>query len=144
MKYPEAALEKQMLQTYCRPGVPLEDVRQVLTPPDVLELQRLADAVHLEEELYDYVLALVRYTRTHRRVYLGASPRAALALVHAARAHALLGGRDFVLPDDVKLLAPAVLAHRILLAPDAELEGVAAASVIQEALERVGFRRKGQ
>ena len=68
-------------------------------------LQELADAVHVDDELLDYVLALAQLTRTHRRVALGASPRAALQLVHAAKARALLGGRDFVLPDDVKDLA---------------------------------------
>jgi len=140
MHYPEASVEKQMLITYSRP---LAEVRQVLTPQQVLELQQLADAVHVDEELYEYVLGLVHFTRAHRRVYLGASPRAALALVHAARAHALLGGRDYVLPDDVKRLAAPVLAHRILLAPDAELEGVAASSVMQEALDKVAFRRRG-
>jgi MoxR-like ATPase len=143
MGYPDAAVEKQMLTTYSRPATEvIGEVRPVLTPAEVLELQRLADAVHVDDELYEYVLALVRFTRTHRRVYLGASPRAALSLVHAARARALVGGRDFVLPDDVKLLAASVLGHRILLQPDAELEGVAAASVMQEALEKVPFRRR--
>jgi MoxR-like ATPase len=140
MGYPDAADEKAMLQTYSRPRAP---VVQVLEPQEVLRLQELADAVHLDEDLYDYVLALVRYTRQHPQVYLGASPRAALALVHAARAHALVGGRDFVLPDDVKRLAPAVLAHRVLLGPDAELEGVTAMAVVEEALERVPWRRHG-
>jgi MoxR-like ATPase len=139
MHYPDAAVEKQMLMTY---SAPRAEPRQVLTPENVLELQQLADSIHVDEELFEYVLSLVHFTRSHRRVYLGASPRAALALVHAARAHALLGGRDFVLPDDVKKLAGPVLGHRILLAPDAELEGIAASSVMQEALDKVPFRRR--
>ena len=79
----------------------------MLEPATILRLQELADAVHVEDELLEYVIALAQFTRTHRRVALGASPRAALQLVHAAKARALLGGRDFVLPDDVKHLAPA-------------------------------------
>ena len=87
-----------------RRPTPAPQVRRVLEPATILRLQELADAVHVEDELLDYVLALAQFTRTHRRVALGASPRAALQLVHAAKARALLGGRDFVLPDDVKHL----------------------------------------
>ena len=129
-----------MLQTYSHPR---QEVTALLSPTDVMRLQALADGVYLDDELYDYVLALTRYTRRHPQVQLGASPRASLALVHAARAHALIAGRDFVLPDDVKFLAPSVLAHRVLLTPDAQLEGAAPESVIAEALERVPWRRPG-
>jgi MoxR-like ATPase len=136
--YPDFAAEKEMLRAYSRPR---DEVASVLGPGDVLELQALADSVHVDDELYDYVLGLVRHTRQHAQVELGASPRAALALVHAARAHALLAGRDFVLPDDIKQLAPVVLAHRVLLLPDAELEGATATAVIEEALARVPWRK---
>jgi MoxR-like ATPase len=73
-------------------------------------------------------------------VALGASPRAALQLLHAAKARALLGGRDFVLPDDVKHLARSVLAHRVLMSADAELEGLGPDAVVKEALDRVPYR----
>jgi MoxR-like ATPase len=86
------------------------------------------------------VVELVHFTRRHRRVALGASPRAALALLLAERARALLQGRDFVLPDDIKALAPHVIAHRLLLIAEAEMEGVGAASVITEALAQVAVR----
>src|SRR6185369_4150006 len=111
-----------------------------LEPASILRLQELADAVHISEELLDYVLALTQFSRTHRRVYLGASPRAALQLTNAAKARALLGGRDFVLPDDVKALAPFVLSHRILLSPDAEMEGLSPEAVVREALDRIPYR----
>jgi MoxR-like ATPase len=114
--------------------------RRVLEPGTILRLQELADAVHVEEELLDYVIALAQFTRTHRRVALGASPRAALQLVHASKARALLGGRDFVLPDDVKHLGPSVLSHRVMLSADAELEGMSADAVVREALDRVPYR----
>ena len=139
--YPEAAAERRMLLAYSGPASPLDEVQQRLEGAGVVELQRLATSVHVDDELLDYVLALVHYTRNHRRVYLGASPRAALALLHAARARALVEGRDFVLPDDVRRLALPVLAHRVILSPDAELEGLATATLIDEAIERVPYRR---
>jgi MoxR-like ATPase len=139
MKYPSEADEKRMLATYSRPP---EEIRAVIGPEDVLKMQKLADLVHVEEEIFDYVVSLVQFSRKHRRVYLGASPRAALALLHAAKARALLKGRDFVLPDDVKALAPAVLAHRLLLTPESELEGAQQETVIHEALDQVQFRKR--
>ena len=137
MHYPSASDEKHMLATYNRPR---PELRTLLSTEDVLRLQELAADVHVAEEVFDYILALVKHTRQHRRVYLGASPRAALALLEAAKAVALIRGRDFVLPDDVKNMAPLVLAHRIIMTPDAELEGVHAESVVGEALERVAYK----
>ena len=137
MGYPDGPDEKRMLATYDRPPPP---VRPVVTTADVLRMQTLAQDVYVAEELLDYILGLVQFTRTHPRVYLGASPRAALALLHASKALALLRGRDYVLPDDVRNLAPLVLAHRILMTPDAELEGATGAAVVGESMERVGYR----
>jgi MoxR-like ATPase len=140
MGYPGTEAEREMLRRYA--GARSDDLatRRVLSPQVILRVQDLADAVHVEDELYDYVLGLVDYTRSHRRVSLGASPRAALQLLQAAKARALIGGRDFVLPDDVKHLAPFVLGHRVMMSPDAELEGVAADSVVREALDRTSYR----
>jgi MoxR-like ATPase len=137
MGYPVAADEKRMLGTYDRPPPP---VRPVVGPQEVLEMQALAQEVFVAEELLDYVLGLVAFTRNHGRVYLGASPRAGLALVHAAKGLALLRGRDYVLPDDVRHLAPLVLGHRILMTPEAELEGAQGTAVVAEALEKVGYK----
>jgi MoxR-like ATPase len=137
MGYPAAADEKRMLGTYDRPPPP---VRPVVGPKDVLEMQAFAQEVYVAEELLDYVLGLVAFTRSHSKVYLGASPRAGLALVHASKGLALLKGRDYVLPDDVRHLAPLVLGHRILLTPEAELEGSQGTQVVSESLEKVGFK----
>ena len=137
MGYPEPGDEKRMLQTYDRPPPP---VRAVVGPAEVLRMQALTQEVYVAEELVDYVLALALYTRSHARVYLGASPRAALALLHACKALALLRGRDYALPDDIRQLAPLVLAHRILMTPDAELEGATGTAVITEALGKVGYK----
>jgi MoxR-like ATPase len=121
--YPDPAAEKEMLRTYSHPRPP---VRAVLSPQAILDLQGLAEKVHIDDEIYDYVLGLAHYTRGHRRVGLGASPRAALALLHAARSQALN-----------------VLAHRLLLLAEAELEGVGQGSVIEEGLQRVPVQKVG-
>ena len=139
MGYPSVGDEKEMLRKYASGDGSLQ-TRRVLEPATILRLQELADAVHVEDELLDYVIALAQFTRTHRRVALGASPRAALQLVHASKARALLGGRDFVLPDDVKYLGPSVLSHRVMLSADAELEGMSADAIVREALDRVPYR----
>jgi len=137
MGYPALADEKRMLSAYDRTA---PNVRAVIGPREVLEMQALAQQVFVAEELLDYVLALAGFTRNHARVYLGASPRACLALTHAAKALALLRGRDYVLPDDIRHLAPLVLAHRVMLTPDAELEGAQGASIIAEGLDKVGYK----
>ena len=137
MRYPAPADEKRMLATYNRP---VPEPRAVVGPEDVVRLQGLADSVHVAEEVFDYILALCGHTRQHRRVYLGASPRAGLALLRAGKALALVRGRDFVLPDDVRTLAPLVLPHRIMMTPEAELDGAGGESVVAEALERVAFK----
>jgi len=130
--------EKRMLRTHSSPG---EEPSQVLSPDEVLQLQHASEQVYADDEILEYVLLLVHHTRRHRRVTLGASPRAALQLVQASKARALLHGRDYVIPDDVKWLAPYVLAHRILLSPEAELEGALPSSVVKEALETVPYHR---
>jgi MoxR-like ATPase len=146
MGYPSPNDEREMLRRYAGSSGPvaLRDTRRVLEPATILRMQELVDAVHVEDDLLDYVIALCQYTRTHRRAALGASPRAALQLVHAAKARALLGGRDFVLPDDIKHLGPHVLAHRVLLSPEAELEGLGSGAIVREALDRVGYRGKAR
>ena len=135
--YPEQAAEKEMLRAHSRPRPTL---KAVLSAASILELQRMAELVHVDEEVYDYVLDLTHFTRRHRRVALGASPRAALALLHAARARALLSGRDYVLPDDIKALAPQVLSHRLMLIAEAEMEGLSPTTVLTEALAQVAVR----
>jgi len=139
VRYPEAADEKRILLTYNRPRF---ELAAVLGPERILEMQALAELVHVDEELLQYIIGLARFTREHRRVYLGVSPRASLMLLHAAKARALIRGRAYVLPDDIKALAPLVLAHRILLAPEAELEGVHTDEVVKEALEKIRYQHR--
>jgi MoxR-like ATPase len=113
----------------------------LLSPDDIIELQNLVRAVHVEDEVLDYVVRIATFTRNSARLFLGASPRASLALVSAARARALVLGRAFVLPDDIKALAVPVLAHRLVLTPEAEMEGIRAESIVERALSQVSHRR---
>jgi len=136
--YPSSRDERRILQSYAGPT---PEPRAVLGTDDVLRMQDFAQYIHIEDELCDYIIALSSHTRTHGRVLLGASPRASLSLLYAARARALLHGRDFVLPDDVKRLAPVVLGHRLVLTPEAELDGTTRGQIIQEALDKVSYRR---
>jgi MoxR-like ATPase len=102
---------------------------------EVLAVAEEAKAVYVEESLNRYVVALVGHTRTDTRLYLGASPRAGVALLRVAKAHALSEGREFLRPEDVKAVAGPVLAHRLLLAPEARTAGVEAGAVVRDALE---------
>ncbi len=113
----------------------------VLTPATILELQSMVERVHVEDEVLEYVVRLARATRAHGRLLLGVSPRAALALVQAARAKALLDARDYVLPDDIKQLSAPVLAHRLVLTPEAEMDGTSAEDILTQTLSRVALRR---
>jgi MoxR-like ATPase len=137
--YPTPREEEAMLRRFSA-GVP--EVRTILTPDEILFAQQLVSAVHIEDSLIEYVVRLAEYTRKHGMIFLGASPRAGLSLVQASKALALIQGRAFVLPDDIKRLCPAVLAHRIVLSPEAQMEGVSAEGIVREALEKVGYRRE--
>ena len=132
--YPTPQEEEQMIMTY---GAPIAPTEAVCSPNDIVWLQGAAEKVHVSDELRAYLLGLVQNTRSSRYVYLGCSPRAGLNLLFASRATALLQGRDHVLPDDVKALAMPVLAHRIILVPEAELEGINTAHVVFEGLQSV-------
>jgi MoxR-like ATPase len=139
--YPTPRDEKGILRRFTAPAPAM---RRVLDPDEILAMQTLVEAVHVEEDILDYVVRLATFTRQHARLYLGASPRASLALVQAARARALSAGRGFVIPDDVKALASHVLAHRLVLTPEAEMEGTQREALVKQALEQVPFRREAR
>ncbi|MDX6481882.1 MAG: MoxR-like ATPase [Gaiellaceae bacterium] len=133
--YPPLAEEAKMLGEQTGEP-PLESLASVATAADVLRLTEAARAVYVEESLGRYVVAVLRYTRADSRLYLGASPRAGIALLRMAKALALAEGRDFVSPDDIKALAAPVLAHRLILAPEARSAGLGAAELVADALAR--------
>jgi MoxR-like ATPase len=108
---------------------------------EVLEAQAAVRRVHLSDAVRDYVYRIVAATRTHPRLTLGASPRAGIALLTAAQGAAAIEGRDFATPDDVKDVADFVISHRLIVAPDAEIEGVSARDVLREVLAGVPVPR---
>ncbi len=129
--YPEPEDEAGMLAGH-EGGDSVLELEPVVDRAEVLEAQDAARRVHASRALRDYIVALLRHTREDARVELGASPRAGLMLLRAAKAHALVKGRDHALPDDVQALAPTVLSHRIMLVPEAvgvEREEIVAAAV---------------
>ncbi len=116
---------------------PTEALTPVTDPETFLECQRLASEVHLDDQVRDYLLDLIDASRAHEQVRLGASPRAAQALAAASRALALIEGRDYVRPDDVHQLAPAVLGHRLLLLPSAGSQPETVALLVGDLLSRI-------
>jgi MoxR-like ATPase len=131
--YPDAEDEAGMLAGH-EGGDRVLDLEPVVDVAEVLAAQGAARRVHASRALRDYIVALLRHTRADKRVELGASPRAGLMLLRAAKALALVEGRDHALPDDVQALAPAVLAHRIMLVPEAA--GVSRDAIVADAIAR--------
>ena len=133
--YPPLADEARMLNEQTSEP-PLETLEPVATAMDVDAAIEAAKSVYVEESLSRYIVALLRQTRADERLYLGASPRSGIALLRVAKARALLDGRDYVLPDDVKAIAEHVLAHRLILAPEARSAGLGGAQLVRQALEK--------
>ena len=114
---------------------PIDLLEAACAPPDILHLQKMADEIYIDGLVKQYIVELSNATRSHRDASLGVSPRASLNLMKGAKAMALLRGRDYVIPDDVKFIAPAVMAHRVLLSPSARMRGVSQEDLVKEALE---------
>ena len=134
--YPTEAEEDAILLRF-ESEQPLDSLEAVVDADELLRLRALVPKVHCETSVRRYLIAIVRATRQHAALDLGASPRASLALFRASRALAAIRGRDHVLPDDVKLLAPAVLPHRLILSSQTRLRGRDASGVLEEVLEEV-------
>ena len=132
--YPPLAEEARMLNEQTT-APPLESLTPVATAAEVTAAIAEARSLFVEESLNRYVVALLRHTRSSSRLALGASPRSGISLLRVAKARALADGRDYVLPDDVKAVARPVLAHRLILAPEARSAGLTAEEVVGEALD---------
>ncbi|MBO9606543.1 MAG: MoxR family ATPase [Paenibacillaceae bacterium] len=129
--YPEERHEIDMLARLSDKH-PIDQLRPALFPEELLLLQRQTRLVHVDESLMRYMVRLSAETRTHRELALGASPRATLALMHAAQAKALMNGRGYVIPDDIKAMLAPVLAHRLIVDPLARANGVTGAAVLAD------------
>jgi MoxR-like ATPase len=132
--YPPLPEEARML-TEQTSDPPLDSLRPVATGESVQALIAEASEIFVEESVNRYVVALLGHTRSDARLYLGASPRSGIALLRVAKARALADGRDFVSPDDVKACAEPVLAHRLIVAPEARSAGLTGGELVREALE---------
>jgi MoxR-like ATPase len=124
---------------------PIETLGQVIQVEDLISAQQLVHDVYADPLIKEYIVSLVNATREHHDVYLGASPRGSLALHHAGQALAAMQRRDFVIPDDIKMLAEPTLAHRIIVSPSARIKNVDTRAVVREILDQVpvpGTRRR--
>lgn len=117
--------------------VKLEDIKPVITRNELLALRKLMNSVFVDQALLQYIAQVVQQTRTSKAVFLGASPRASVAMLQASKAYALLQGRDFVTPEDIKFVAPYVLQHRLILTAEAEMEGHSTLKVTQRLIDKV-------
>ncbi len=131
-------LEKQQFQ---QAGDLLKEVQPVLTPEDIAVFRHMVRQMVVEPKLLRYIASIVAETRNNGDLYLGASPRASLSILQASKAIAGIRGRDFVLPDDILEVAPAVLRHRIILTPEKEMEGLTPENMIAQMIERVEVPR---
>lgn len=141
--YPSLESEVQILQNHHkRKGkLPQAQIDAVLTPEKLAELQNQLHEIVIEEKIFNYIAQLVSKTRNHPHLFLGASPRASIAIMNAAKAFAAINGRDFVIPEDVKKALVPVLGHRIILSPEREMEGMTNANVIEMVVQSVEIPR---
>jgi MoxR-like ATPase len=141
--YPSKEEETQILKTLHK-GVRSADVASidaVLTIDQILSARKIIREIHVEDKLLDFVASIVHETRNNKSLYLGASPRASLAIIASAKAIAAINGRDFVTPDDIVFVATPVLRHRIMLTPDREMEGTTTDEVIKQIINKIEVPR---
>jgi MoxR-like ATPase len=143
MGYPSPDEEIEMLNRLEK-AAPLSEIGPVMSLDELLALQRKVSDVHVSDTVKRYIVDLIQQSRTHEAVYLGVSPRGSVALMKAAQAYAFIHGRDFVIPDDVQQLAPHVLAHRLLIRPEAKWDKLDAAAVIKQLLARTPVPVQGR
>lgn len=139
MGYPTVDEELEILKRHEQKEdlTKLEDIHPILTKEELLQLRSYMQHVVVDESLLRYITQIIQQTRTTRAVFLGASPRASVAMLQASKAFALLQGRDFVTPEDVKTVTPSILQHRLVLTAEAEMEGYTAYKVAQRLIDKV-------
>lgn len=139
VKYPEPEQEFIMLQRHNlhKDLTKLKDTEPVLSKEEIRSFRKLVAEVFVDDSLLHYISQIIQSTRKSPAIYLGASPRASVALLNASKAYALLNGRDFVTPDDIKYMGVSVLQHRIILSPETEMEGHSPGLVCRRLIEKV-------
>jgi MoxR-like ATPase len=143
VKYP--SLEEEILiitqQHQQKTNDQLANIKPILTKDDIITLRQQVRGFFVEPKILEFVAKIIHETRNNKSLYLGGSPRASLAIVNAAKALAAIKGRDFVTPDDIVWVAPAVLRHRIMLTPDKEMEGVSPDEVVKQIIQKIEVPR---
>jgi MoxR-like ATPase len=140
MDYPSRDATLEIMRGY-RSGRELDDLPAVLDTAEVAEMIAAVEQIHVADAVARYIIDLAEASREHAAVQVGASPRGCLALMRAGRAAAAVAGRDYVMPEDVKDLAPAVLGHRLILTPQSDLDGATADEVVKDLLAAVAIPR---
>jgi MoxR-like ATPase len=143
VSYPNLEQETDIIaRQHNRKGLPATDeVQPILSAESLQQFRQLTQAVHLENNLIKYIAQIVFETRNNPMLFLGASPRASVAILNSSKAYAALRGRDFVTPEDIKLVALPVLRHRIVLNPDKEMEGTSTDEVVTQIIDRIEVPR---
>ncbi len=143
MEYPDLEDEIKILHRYRNNIKPpnLDDVKAVISSSEIHKIQELIKKVVITDELIEYIASIVDKTRNHGKIYLGASPRASLSILKSAKAAAGIRGRAFVTPDDIQFVTPYVLNHRLILTPDAEMEGTSTNEVIASIVQEIEVPR---
>jgi MoxR-like ATPase len=143
--YPDAAAEKRMLLNsqagFQAKRMDLAKLKPLATVEQIMQARRSARSIEVKEAILDYLLAIVQRTRQHPDLVLGASPRSAVLWLQAVKAQAWLAGREFVTPDDIKTIAPPLLRHRLIMRPEAQLDGVQVDALIASILSQVPVPR---
>ena len=134
--YPSQSEENSILERF-RTSSQLPELLPVTTPTEILQLQDERRNIRVEDSVRDYIVRIARATRENHEVQLGASPRATMALYHSTQAWAAIQGRDFVLPDDIKFMAPHVLTHRLMVSPQAQLRGRQPSQLVTDIVDSV-------
>lgn len=143
MGYPDVAEELEMLEKTSKEH-PIQTIEPVMTKEELIVVQDQVKEIYMEKNIQRYIIDMVTATREHTSVYLGVSPRGSISLMKAAKAYAFIHDRDYVLPDDVKYLAPFVLAHRIIITSEAKFEGIREETIIKDLVDSVSVPvRKG-
>lgn len=143
VNYPDLDQEVAIITGHhARKGhAPTGDVQKVLSAEDIIRYRRLVQDVYVEQNLIRYIAQMIHQTRNHPALFLGASPRASVAILNSSKAYAALNGRDFVTPEDIKTVALPVLRHRVILTPDKEMEGITADEVVRMMIDKIEVPR---
>lgn len=143
LNYPTIEEEKEILRRFRDDFSKrkIADVRPVLTAKEIKECQDIVEKIHIKDDLLDYIANLIHNTRNNGDLFLGASPRASLAIMQTSKAVAAIHGRDFVTPDDIQFVAYPVLNHRVILTPEREMEGMEVADVVKDIIAKVEVPR---